>query len=210
MKRSMFAGTGVVATLAILLLGVAGTSAQVTLKGDAKGWNEIKAAWGKLPTLKSYRFKIVSKEMSGTMTVVAPDRLQMIMSVEGASSESITVGQNTRFRQGNGAWQCGPSGGIGDLMKPEMFAIGENEEPGVREEITVTRGAAVAIEGVQTQSYTVITKRPDEVERTRIFIETASGLPKRIEMLDEAGGTRQTVTVSDVNASITIVLPACK
>lgn len=196
--------------IAVLVAGTATAAADIVVKGDAKGWSEIKAAWGKLPTLKSYRFKIVSKEMSGTMTVVAPDRLQMIMSVDGATSESITVGQNTRFRQGNGAWQCGPSGGVTDMMRPEMFAIGDNDDTGVREEVTVSKGATGAIEGVQTQSYSITIKRPDEVERTRLFIETASGLPKRIEMLDETGAVTQTVTVSDVNTGIQIALPACR
>lgn len=197
-------------TLATFLALGAMTSGQVTVKGDAKGWEAIKAAWRKLPTLKTYRIKIASDEMSGTMTVVAPDRMQMAMAAEGTTSESITVGQETRFRQGGGAWQCGPGGGLAALMTPDMFAIGEDSEVGVQREVTVTRGQVVAIDGVQTQSYTFSMRTADESEKTRVFIETASGLPKRMEMLNEDGAVRQTVTVFDANASITISLPACK
>ncbi|MBM3470497.1 MAG: hypothetical protein FJX73_06855 [Armatimonadetes bacterium] len=196
--------------LALVLVGtltfVVGASAapKLVVKGDAKVWAEVSAAMTKLAKLKSYRSRGTIAGPTGPMVtmmdVVNPDSYHAKMTVGGNTIETIQVGTAVRMRTGGGPWMC--------QSQPREQAI---LDPGqMWGEVAATRGPEETIAGVRTQSYTYVWKNDVMTVKTRLFVATADGLPRRAQVLGDDGAVTMTTDYYDFNAAIKITLPSCK
>lgn len=172
---------------------------KLIVKGDAKAWAEIEAAYIKQNKVKSYRAKGTMSGAGVTIEFVTPDRWHTKMDTGGFAMETIMVGNDIRFRQGGGPWQC-----TGQAAEVPMTDPGK-----MSGEVTASKGPAVTVDGVQTQSYTYTWKIEGIVVTSKIFIAVSSGFPKRIQMLGDKGEVEAQYDY-DYNAPITITLPPCK
>ncbi len=200
--------SGVLVVLVGLVLVTSGAVAapKLTVKGDAKAWAEIEAAFIKLAKLKSYRAKVsMPGSGGGTWEYVRPDRFRSVMDVGGEKTETIWVGQQVRLRQGNGPWKCVSW----NMPSP---ATDTSQMQG---EVTAQKGPVVAIDGVPTQSYSYTWKNvvPGAFSMTianKVFVTIATGLVKRSQMIDDKGAVRAQTDYYEYDAPIRIDLPACK
>lgn len=202
--------SSVLAALVGLALATSGAAAapKLTVKGDAKAWAEIEAALVKLTKLKSYRAKVtMTGGGGGTWEFASPNRFRSVMDLGGMRTETVWVGKQMRFRQGNGPWQC-----VSDPTPPP--ATDTSQMTG---EVTAQKGPAVAVDGVQTQSYTFTWKTsagtgPGAFAMTitnKVFVTIATGLPKRSQMVDDKGAVAAQTDYYDYDAPVRIDLPAC-
>lgn len=197
----------VLAILGGLALVASGASAapKLTVKGDAKAWAEIEAAFVKLAKLRSYRAKVtITGGGGGTWEFASPDRFRSVMDAGGVRTETIWVGQQVRLRQGNGPWQCVSW----DMPSP---ATDTSKMSG---EVTAQKGPVGVVDGVQTQTYTFTWKNtiPGAFTMTivnKVFVTIATGLVKRAQTLDDKGAVTSQNDYYDYNAPIKIDLPAC-
>lgn len=192
----------VITAAVVLALVTAGATAAPALvvRGDARAWSEIAAALTKFSRLKSYR---AEGNMSGggsmSMEVVNPDRFRTRMEAGGVTIETVVVGKETRFRQGNAPWMCTGQAPTVPTTNPERFTG----------EVTAAKGPAATIDRVATQSYTYTWKSGGQTSNFRLYVATGNGLPKRMELLDEKGAVQMTFDYYDYDAAITIALPSC-
>ncbi|MGQ0549463.1 MAG: hypothetical protein ACT4PY_07325 [Armatimonadota bacterium] len=93
--------------LGLVLLVAAALPAQTTVKGDARAWDEIQAAYTRLGEAKTHRMTmglapgVASQgfEFSMTSEIVAPDRSKMTMrQADIAIQEVVIVGRDMRRR----------------------------------------------------------------------------------------------------------------
>lgn len=186
----------------IVLLAALGATAAPVVKGDPKAYAEINAAFDKWLHLKSWRMKGTLPEGgSQTGEFVSPDRMHIVMNMGGVVSESIVAGKDGRVRQAGGPWQC--------LPEQVPIALNPKDMTEITGEVTATRGPVLAVDGVQTQSYTYSTNENGKKSNIKLFVALTNGLPKRIQMLNEKGAVEQTLDYFDYNAPITITLPPC-
>lgn len=185
-----------------VFLATLGATAGPVVKGDPKAYAEIKAAFVKWLHVKSYRAKQASEKMgSMTMEFVSPDRYHIVQKMGGVVAETINVGKEGRLRQGGGPWQCLPE------QEPMSFNLKDMEE--IKGEVTAAKGPVVAIDGVQTQSYTYSTNENGKTSNQKLFVALTNGLPKRIQGLDKQGAVKWSIDYFDYNAPITITVPPC-
>ena len=180
-----------------------------TVRGDLRAWQEISAAWERLGRVKTYRMRITSAGQPAPSVVerVNPDRSRMVMKQGAITIESITVGKETRFRMAGpgmpGTWQC--QGAL-----PKGAAPAPPPQPGkAEEEITARRLGPRTVAGVATQAYEYTIAGKGGTTTQRLYVGRDS-LPRRLELLGGKGGQPvTTIDYYDVNAPITIPLPAC-
>lgn len=190
-----------------LVASAAAAPPKLTVKGDAKAWAEIEAAFIKLMKLKSYRAKVtMTGGGAGTWEFVSPDRFRSVMDLGGVRTETIWVGKEMRFRQGNGPWQC-----VSDPTPPPATDTGR-----MTGEVTAQKGPVVAVDGVQTQSYTFTWKTaaiapgaPAMTMTSKVFVAIATGLPRRSQTIDDKGAVTSQTDYYEYNTPIRIDLPAC-
>jgi hypothetical protein len=141
----------------------------------------------------------------GTIEFVNPDRYHIVTS----GFESIQIGTDVRVRMGSGPWQCSGQSARQPVTDPG----------GMSGEVEVARGPDVGIDGVQTRSYTYTWKpsagaaAPPGVNltiKTRLFVASASGLPKRVQILDKDDQVQTQFDYYDYGAPIAITLPNCQ
>jgi hypothetical protein len=195
-----------VAGMSLLLAGLLApppAGAAMVVKGDPQAWSEVRAAMLRLVNAKTYRTKMTGTDGT-TMVIetVLPDRFHTQGTFGGQMAEMISVGTTSRMRQASGPWFCPP----GSQAAPPVPKVDPDT---MADEITVQRGPASVIDGVPTQSYAYTTKSRDLTTRTRLYIATATGLPKRVELLNDSGAVTSTFDYYDVGAPITIELPNC-
>lgn len=176
---------------------------KLVVKGDAKAWAEVSAAMTKIAKLKSYRSKGTVAGPTGPMVtmmdVVNPGSFYSKTTVGGKAVEVIQVGTAVRMRTGGGAWLC-------DTQQQDRLGSDPEKMWG---EVTAARGPAEAIAGVQTQSYTYVWKNDVMTVKTRLFVATTDGLPRRAQVLGDDGSVMMTTDYYDFNAPIKITLPPC-
>jgi len=186
--------------LAVWVAGAAGAAPALTVNGDARAWREVGEAMAKLAALRSYR---VRSDMGQGQTMVVefvnPDRMRMVMG--GGQVEVVRVGQEQRVRMAGGPWQCRmmfpapqpPSGG-----PPE----GETR-------VTVQRAPNRKVGGEEVRTYRYwFGSKPDAV--MHLYVSVRTGLPRRLQVLDQAGKVQTTMDYTDFNADIRISLPPCQ
>ncbi len=192
----------VVVLAVTLIVSVTATAARdLVVRGDAKAWAEIEAAFIKFTKVKSYRTK-GSVTGGGTflMEIVNPDKFHHVMDFGGVKMETIQVGKEVRFRQGGGPWMC----------TGQPVPVLDTDPQKLTGEVTAAKGPAAVIDGVQTQSYTYTWKDQQITTYLRLFVAKSNGLPKRIEDLNDKGGVQSTFDYFDYDAPITITLPVCR
>lgn len=196
-----------VLVVGIVLVWVAGAAAQLTVKGDARAWQEVTAAYEKLAKLKSYRVKMTMEGQPGAMVTehVNPGRTRMVMTVQGMTLESVTVDGKTAYRQTGGgpqgsAWTCRsmPAGGVQAPPEPKAF----------KGEVTAGRIADATVEGTKTSGYEYTWVTQGQSIKQRLYV-AGDGLPRRMVVLDAAGKAQTTMDYYDFNAPITIEAPKC-
>ncbi len=189
-----------VVTLVVWLAAAAVAAPGLTVNGDAQAWREVGQAMAKLAALRSYRIRS-DMGQGETMVVefVNPDRMRMVMG--GGELEVVRVGGEQRVRMAGGPWQCRmmfpapqpPSGG-----PPE----GETR-------VTVQRGPNRKLGGEETRTYRYwFGSKPDAV--MHLYVSVRTGLPRRLQVLDQAGKVQTTMDYTDFNADIRISLPPCQ
>ena len=191
-------------TLVVLVIAAgaaeAGSGAKLVVKGNPAAWAEIKAALTKFHALKTYRAKGTLPGGSAfTMDVVQPDRFRTRMKVAGMSIETVTIGRDVRFRQGDGPWMCAGQPSVPPETNPANMAG----------EVTAAKGPAAVIAGVNVRSYTYAWKRDGQSTRFKLFVGNQNGLPKRLQVLDGKGKVRSQFDYFDYNVPVSIQLPAC-
>jgi hypothetical protein len=176
--------------------------AAMVVKGDPQAWSEVRTAMLRLVNAKTYRTKMTGTDGT-TMVIetVLPDRFHTKGTFGGQAAEMISVGTTSRMREASGTWLCPPGAPGPPIPKVDPDTMAD--------EITVQRGPASVIDGVPTMSYAYTTKSRDLTMHTRLYIATGTGLPKRIELLNDSGTVTSTFDYYDVGAPITIELPNC-
>lgn len=73
--------------------------------------------------------------------------------------------------------------------------------------IQVTRGGAEVVEGTPTQTYNLTITAQGTTVRQKLYVATATGLPRRVELSSDQG----TIVIDyfDYGAAITINDPPC-
>jgi len=196
--------------LIFVLLLAAGAGAQVTVKGDAAAWREVTAAYENLGKLKSFRMKMEPVgQTDGAFVIekVPPDRSRvLIQSQQGVGIEMISVGNEVRSRVNTGPnqatpWQCRAAPGQARSEPDPLKAKGE---------VTISRLPDATIDGAQTRGYRSTMTSEGKPSHSRIFVLVDRNLPRRTEVLDDAGSkVEMTIDYYDFNAPITIDLPKC-
>lgn len=177
----------------------------LAVKGDARAWEEIQAAFMKLFRLKSYRMRVTGADGSSvTISYEGSGKSHIVMSQGGTTFESIRVGNETRIRQGGGQWTCPPAG----APTPQIGGQVPTDPSKISGEVTASKGPVAAVDGIQTQSYMYALVSGGSTSRFRLFVAIASGLPRRMHMLDERGNATSTIDYFDYDVPV-ITLPSC-
>jgi outer membrane lipoprotein-sorting protein len=195
------------AWLAVAALALAGAaSADLTVKGDEAAWQELRAAYAKLNALSGYRMKS-SMPGGGSMLVeVTSGGTAMHMVVHSASGdvESYMMGGQMRMKMNvpgsPQTWQCqnAPTS-----MAPQI------DLAKLEGTVDVARGQDTAIDGAPMHVYTYALSAPvvGGAAKTTLFVDTVTGLPRRMIIATPAG--EQTMDYYDYDARIKFTLPAC-
>lgn len=144
-------------------------------------------------------------------TVVPPDRMHVVMNLGDVATEMIYIGDKVWSKQGDAAWVASDRMGTpgAGLLDDSMIADTER---------TITEAALVGpdvIEGVDALVYSFTTDLNkseimplDSVIRSKIWIDTATGLIVRQEIEDTTADTPSTtVQVIEYDPAITIEPP---
>lgn len=192
--------------IAIVLMLVAGVVAQVTVKGDARAWQEVGAAYDKLAKLKTYRTKMTVEGQSVSMVTeyLSPDRSRTVMKTEGVTMETVKVGNEVRYRMtapgAPATWQC---------TAPPQGTQTPTDPKSAKGEVTVSRLGDVTIEGTKTSGYEYAWSVQGQMTKQRLYVASSDGLPRRLVVMDAAGKPQTTFEYYDFNAPITIELAKC-
>jgi len=196
--------------LVFVLFLVAAAGAQVTVKGDAAAWREVTAAYENLGKLKSFRMKMEPVgQTDGAFVIekVPPDRSRvLIQSQQGVGIEMISVGNEVRSRVNTGPnqatpWQC---------RAAPVQARAEPDPLKAKGEVTLSRLPDATIDGARARGYRSTMTFEGKPSHSRIFVLVDRNLPRRTEVLDDAGSkVEMTIDYYDFNAPITIDLPKC-
>ena len=193
--------------VAMVAITEAGAAQGPAIKGDPQAWAEVKAALGRLATLKTYRIKgMIRTGDAQAWEMVNPDRVHYTRTLGGKTIDTIRVGKEMRVRDG-AKWTC---------PKIPMPVPDPNTEYGTgATEVTAQKGPIEVIDGVQTQTYTYALTMGLNIGpiggkvNLKLYVELANGLPKRQQGLNEKGTVNFTWDYYDFNAPITIDLPSC-
>ena len=192
--------------IAIMLMLVAGVVAQVTVKGDARVWQEVGAAYDKLAKLKTYRTKMTVEGQSVSMVTeyLNPDRSRTVMKTEGVTMETVKVGNEVRYRMtapgAPATWQC---------TAPPQGTQPPTDPKSAKGEVTISRLGDVTIEGTKTSGYEYAWSVQGQMTKQRLYVASSDGLPRRLVVMDAAGKPQTTFEYYDFNAPITIELAKC-
>lgn len=122
-----------VAAALLVVLAVTPALAQ-RVSGDARAWEEVKAAWDRLEALRTYRMVMAlapevsaQRQMTILTEVVNPDRRRTVMEFPEGRVESIIVGRQMASRFVSTSTQPAvpqPSFGLGDLIGALINPLG--------------------------------------------------------------------------------------
>lgn len=191
-----------VAVLVVVSLPLAGTAAPPTptIKGDPQAVQELQAVFQRFLAARSWRARMTSGEGTTTTAYVAPDRFQVIVGQGAQRAEMFIIGRQFWLRGTEGCIRLPTA-----LPFTNPREIIERGEPGTT--ITVSRGGPEAVEGIPTQTYLLVVESRGTTVREKMYVATATGLPRRVEMQTDQG--RMTIDYTDFNGPITINDPPC-
>lgn len=148
---------------------------------------------------------------TATASIIPPDRMHIVMDLDGMTTEMIYIGDNVWSKQGDGDWQVSDRmGGLGEALLDESM-IADTER-------TITEAAFVGpevINGVNALLYTFTTHlskseiMPMEgVQHTKLWLDSATGRVIHQTVEDAtAGAPSTTEQVIEYDPTITIDAP---
>ena len=181
--------------------------AQVTLsvRGDPQAWEDIKAAWAKLATVKSYRIRGTNRQGETLMwEIVNPDRVHHRRTSGTSTTETVRIGSQTVVREGDNCIELP----VTVLDPSPNVAAGATEVVAEKGNIE-SLGGGRAQTYAYTLTYPATAGRGPRMTRTKLFVAVDTGLLKRVQGLDERGGIEFTWDYYDYNAAITITPLRC-
>ncbi|HEV8339937.1 MAG TPA: hypothetical protein VGR25_09835 [bacterium] len=193
----------------VLLLGIPGPIPAVhaasgpSIQGDSQTVAELNAAYKKFADANSWRSRMTlpgSPPIINTVSYVAPDRFHMVMS--RGTDQPLEY-----YLVGNGIWLKNAAGCTrlpGSVNIPNPREMLKQSDDAV---IQVTRGGTEVVEGTPTQIYNLVITSKGITVRQKLYVATATGLPRRNEVTSQQGTT--VVDYSDYGAPITINNPPC-
>ncbi|HET9000194.1 MAG TPA: hypothetical protein VFP86_11145 [bacterium] len=190
----------------IILSFVLGTGMAMTAltpggaaQGDASAKAQAVAAFERLNSVPSYRMKSTTSEATVVIEIVRPDKRHFTAQSLKGTVESIAVGREIRTRSSMpgapAGWRCTTASRL-----PETFFDMNKMKKDLTE---VIRGPDTIIEGTPVHAYT------DVARRGTLYVAAATGLPRRLVVVNIQSGKTATIDFSDYGAPITIVLPSC-
>lgn len=194
-----------IVTVLVVLALAAPAAAEVVVSGDVAAWQELRASQQQLRRLRAYRgqIRLALRIGDGTMEVVNPDRLRLVVRSGPFVVETIVVGSETRYRLGTAAWRCGrPPGMPADVSVP-----GGGPVEGTA---MVRRLPEQTLDGVAMRAYYVVMTIKGRTSRSRQYVAVDTGLPRRAEVLTAGDAVLSVIDYRDFDAPITIDLPACR
>lgn len=171
-------------------------------QGDAQAVAEVQAVTQRFLAATTWRVRITPPgERAQTMEYVAPNRFHMLMPSPGSQqSEMFMIGDDVWARTG-GSCQKMPVAVPFANPREAMEHRGSGK-------ITVTRDGPGTVEGTPAQTYLVTTVDTQGVQvQQKLFVATATGLPRRIEVRSDRGTT--VIDYLDYGAPIAINNPPC-
>lgn len=194
-----------VLVVGLVLVLAGGAAGQVTVKGDAKAWQDVIAAQDKLSKLKTYRVKMTVEGQPAVMITehVSPGRTRTVMTIEGMTLETIVVDGKSASRRTVGGqtsnWSC---------SEPQAGPQAPADPKSAKGEVTVRRIGEAAIGGTSTSGYEFTWVQQGQAITQRMYI-ARDGLPRRLVVLDGSGKPQTTMDYYDFGAPITIEPPRC-
>jgi outer membrane lipoprotein-sorting protein len=184
----------------LILPGAAIAAPGPTFKGDPQAVAEVQAAFQKFATARSWRARMTSSGVTTTTEFVAPDRFRMVTTQDNQTTEIFLIGREMWTKSGG---TCQKLPAAVPVANPKELA----EQTGADTTITVTKAGPESVEGTPTQTYQLVVETRGNTARQKLYVATATGLPRRIEIQSPQG----TVAVDyfDYNAAITINNPPC-
>ncbi len=194
-------GVALCALVAAGLLALPVTAAPTgpTFKGDPRAVAEVQAAFQKFAAARTWRSRMTSGGSTTTTAFVAPDRFHMTITQGNTTTEMFLIGREMWMKSG-GTCQKLPAA-VPVKTPKEMIEHGDTEIT-----ITVARGDAETVEGTPTQTYLLTVESRGTTVREKLYVATASGLPRRLEI---RGTQPTTIDYFDFGAPITINSPPC-
>ncbi len=184
----------------ILPVGTAARPAGAPLQGDPQAVAEVQAAFQKFLAARSWRARIKSPAgEEQTFAHVAPDRFHMVLKQGTQTSEMFMIGGEMWIRSSGGCQKLPVSIPI---LNPR-----EAMEHSSDAKVTVAKNGPETIEGISTQTYTMIVETQGKQVRQKLYVATGSNLLRRIEIPSDRGTT--SIDYFDYDAQITINNPPC-
>lgn len=173
-----------------------------TIQGDAQAVAELTAIYRRFGEAKSWRSRMTipgSTPATHTIAFVAPDRFHMVMSAGNTTSEFFVIGKSVWTKSGG---TCTKLPGSVQLPNPREAMQQQNDAV-----VQVVRGGTEAVDGTPTQTYNVTVTSQGTTVRQKLYVATATGLPRRVEMATAQG--TMVIDYFDYGAAITINDPPC-
>jgi hypothetical protein len=139
-----------------------------------------------------------------TRDIVPPDRVHDAISTPDGTEESITIGKRS-YTKVKGMWIAAPPNVVNTPRNTEPF-----KEAGLQTATDVTRIGSDTVNGVAAQVYTYIFRASDQSSSSKVWINSANGLPIKIETDNLLGGSpahgMETITY-DPNITVDSPIP---
>jgi len=168
-------------------------------QGDPSEKAQVVAAFEKLNSVPSYRMKSTTSEATAVIEIVRPDKRHFTAQSPKGTVESIAVGKEIRTRYNMpgapAGWRCTTAS-----RSPETFFNMDKMKKDLTE---VIRKPDTMIEGTPVHAYA------DVAGRGTLYVAAATGLPRRLVVVNTQSGKTATIDFSDFGAPITIMLPSC-
>lgn len=183
----------------LMALPVTAAPTGPTFKGDPRAVAEVQAAFQKFAAARTWRSRMTSGDSTTTTAFVAPDRFHMTIVQGKETTEMFMIGREVWMKSG-GTCQKLPAA-VPVKTPKEMIEHGDAQTT-----VTVARGGAETVEGTPTQTYVLTVESRGTTVREKLYVATASGLPRRLEI---AGTPPVTIDYFDFGAPIAINSPPC-
>ncbi len=183
----------------LLALPVTAAPTGPTFKGDPGAMAEVQAAFQKFAAARTWRSRMTSGDSTTTSAFVAPDRFHMTVVRGNTTTEMFLIGGEMWTKSGG---TCQKMPVAAPVRTPKEMV----EHGGADVTVTVAKGGAETVEGTPTQTYLLTVESRGTTVREKLYVATASGLPRRLEL---QGPQLVTIDYFDFGAPITINNPPC-
>lgn len=177
------AGLRVLTLAAIFAIAVPAASiaapAGPAFKGDPQAIAEVQAAFQKFGVARTWRARITAEGQTTTMEFVLPDRIRLVISAGGQTSEITNIGPDQWITSGG---TCRKSPVKVPVMNPKEYMEHPNDTT-----VTVTKGGRETVEGTATQTYVLVVETRGTTIQQKLHVALSTGYPRRVEMQSTRG-----------------------